>query len=520
MKKLSLDLSLKIYVLFYIVLMLTYVSTWGFAPGGGEWPSYSFPVASILYEFDFAVSSNTLEYFKKLFPEYVRFFQDENLNKALLHFSGYKTIDGTKTLVWYFPIYAILALPFILFLKLINLPTSLGFTYLNVASIAILLLLIIKYIKIPSFEKIFLVILISCNPILFYVKHINGEPLIYSLIGISIVFWLSKKYYRSAFSISLAGAMNPIVMVIGFGIIFSFFYELLKSNDFKIVNSIKTNIISILILGLCFIVSILPMFYNYYHTGHINLSAGMLESFGTSLPYDQSNAIFARFIAYFTDLNFGFFAYYNLFLVFAFIMFVLSIFKKHSEYLKLSAIFLVIVFLYSLVIHINCGMSGIARYNAWSAVIIIFAVLIYLQDFFRDKALKIVKGILIFFMLLNFYIVAEYIKSPTMYVYFTKIAYQVLKYAPSLYNPLPSTFNSRVNHIDGGYFYETPIAFIDRQGYVRKILASKKDIEALNASYIALDEKSKEKWQKEIDTLTEKESYLNFRKNYKIIENK
>ena len=70
MKKFSLDLSLKIYVLFYIVLMLTYVSTFGFAPGGGEWPSYSFPAASILYEFDFAISSNTFEYYNPLSDAY------------------------------------------------------------------------------------------------------------------------------------------------------------------------------------------------------------------------------------------------------------------------------------------------------------------------------------------------------------------------------------------------------------------------------------------------------------------
>lgn len=510
MKKLSVDSSLKIYVIIYFIAMLIYASKFGYGLLGGEWSSYIFPIASIIYEFDISIGKDTAQYFKELFPEFSVY-----IDSGVYNFSIFTTKDGLRELVWYFPIYAIFSIPFVLILKLFSLPASLGIVYLNVVSIVALLLLTIKYIKLPNFEKIFLILLLSINPILCYANIIMGETFIYSLLGISIVFWLSKKYYSAAFAISLAGAMNPVVMVLGFAIIFSYFYDLFSKNNFKIIKSIKNNIISILKLGLCFIISIVPMLYNIYHTGYINLSRELFKRYNY-----QQDTVSARFIAYFTDMNFGFLPYYNLFFMLAFVMFVLAILKKHIKFLELALIFLIIVFMYSLVWHINCLMFGISRYNAWSAVLIIFMVLYYLKDFFTNIILKIVRAILLIFMFINFYFVFSNITYPVLPGYFLPFVEKILIHTPEIYNPLPSTFNARVNHIDGGYDYKTPIVFKDKNGYVRKILASKKDIEALNVSYIAIDEKSKQKWQNEINTLGEKESYLNFRKKYKIIEKK
>ncbi len=38
---------------------------------------------------------------------------------------------------------------------------------------------------------------------------------------------------------------------------------------------------------------------------------------------------------------------------------------------------------------------------------------------------------------------------------------------PELYNPLHSTFNSRVNHIDGGYSYNLPIYYMAQEESVK-----------------------------------------------------
>jgi asparagine N-glycosylation enzyme membrane subunit Stt3 len=36
-------------------------------------------------------------------------------------------------------------------------------------------------------------------------------------------------------------------------------------------------------------------------------------------------------------------------------------------------------------IHINSGMSGIARYNAWGAVILIFAVVLFFDEILMEQ---------------------------------------------------------------------------------------------------------------------------------------
>lgn len=50
-----------------------------------------------------------------------------------------------------------------------------------------------------------------------------------------------------------------------------------------------------------------------------------------------------------------------------------------------------------------------------------------------------------------------------------------MEYLPELYNPLPSTFNSRINHVDGGYDVEKnlPILYRDKKGNIRKALLSR-----------------------------------------------
>lgn len=76
------------------------------------------------------------------------------------------------------------------------------------------------------------------------------------------------------------------------------------------------------------------------------------------------------------------------------------------------------------------------------------------------------------FLLLIVYIYGPMGANKITYMSWTPIAQYVMDNFPSFYNPLHSTFNSRTNHVDGGYFYETPILYTTNEGYVRKILAS------------------------------------------------
>lgn len=134
-------------------------------------------------------------------------------------------------------------------------------------------------------------------------------------------------------------------------------------------------------------------------------------------------------------------------------------------------------------IHINSGMSGIARYNTWVSAIFIFAVCLFMEEILKKRRLIQTAYTLaaagICFTGLVVFRYGLYCASDTNYTYMTPVAEFILDKFPDLYNPLHSTFNSRTNHVDGGYYYETPIVYFAEDGYVRKILASEKDKDEL-----------------------------------------
>ena len=106
--------------------------------------------------------------------------------------------------------------------------------------------------------------------------------------------------------------------------------------------------------------------------------------------------------------------------------------------------------------------------------------------------------------------------STTSYVKFTPIAAWFLDNIPQLYNPLHSTFNSRTIHQDGGYSYETPVIYVAEDGYVRKVLATSEDRDAI-LSVLSAENGLNDELLASIDDLKEKESYLSFTKGMKIV---
>jgi hypothetical protein len=149
--------------------------------------------------------------------------------------------------------------------------------------------------------------------------------------------------------------------------------------------------------------------------------------------------------------------------------------------------FFINVLLYSIMVHINCGMAGIARYSSWAAVIMIFAVSINFNNIITGQNLKeISKVLLIASTIITGIVIFNYgpmSASNTACVKMTPLAQKVLNYVPILYNPLHSTFNSRVKNIDGGYNYKTPIVYCNNEGHVKKILATKNDKEEILNNY-------------------------------------
>lgn len=459
-----------IYLITFCIILLIYNSV-NIPIPAGEWDDYSLPIASIMNGNGFGISASDIETYKKIFPEWAEYIDGYSL-------SPFMTKDGAQ-MSWYFPVYAIVCIPFILLLQAIDLPTIFSFHYTNITLLMVSLIMVWKDLHIGEKRKALLIALLSANPIIFYIGWPSAEVLIYSALVAAFVSWYNQWYRRAAIFVSIAGMLNPTIMSIGFFMIAEYLFALLKSKNKEISwkNFLKDEWRRVVGYGCCYIVGLVPMAYNYYHTGHINLTASA-EWF---VPENEKTL--DRFISYLFDLNYGILPYFCVLLIIAIILCIPAVLRRRWRYLEWTIVFSVNVYLYSIFHHINSGMDGIARYNAWGIVPLLFAVcLFYDQVLSSQRVINCIKTALMLGICLTGIIVFvynPYKASNTFCFAFTPIAKGVLDNIPYLYNPLPSTFHCRTSHIDGGYFYKLPIIYFDEDMCARKILLDSSDAETL-----------------------------------------
>lgn len=501
-KKINIDAIIKVYLLVFFVVMFLYCSINTPMPTG-EWDDYSLPVASLLNDHNFSINDSDIVYYKELFGDLADWIGNYSL-------SGYVTKDGAGQMTWYFPTYSIACVPLTILLKIMKLPTIYAFYYTNLAVLTISLYCIYKFLAVSKERRLLLILATSINPICFYISWISAEVFIYSMLLVGLVFWYNRSFKRAAFFVSIAGMLNPTIMSVGIIMIVDYFYCLVKKKSTNWLTFFKDNIRDILLYGSCYIVGIIPMIYNYYNTGHINLTAS-LGAFSQG-----TEGVIQRAMAYLLDLNFGILPYYPVVLVIAVILMLFAFAKKEFRYLLWLVTFVINVLLYSIMVHINCGMSGIARYNAWGCLILLFAVIAVGGDLIIREEIQKIYNILISSGIIYIAIVVfaynPFLASNTTYLDFTPIAAFVLDKIPSIYNPLHSTFNNRVNHIDGGYEYKTPIIYCAEDGYVRKVLATAQDKEML-AKFCFSEDGDYEWFLAQTDQLTEEASYISVPKS-------
>lgn len=498
-----------IYILVYFIIVGIYCVTYGSTPTG-EWDDYSLPTVSIIKNHRFSITTDDVEAFKEFFPQWSTAIDNYEL-------SGYVAKNGGQ-MPWYFPTYSIVCIPMILLLRLLELPATYAFIFTNFAFIMVLLLVVYFYLKSSDICKLELIILLSVNPIIFYLTWVSAETFIFAILGIAMVFWYNKWYKRAAFFVSVAGMLNPTIMSIGIIMIIEYLLKIWVSRDKSdnIFYVIKNNIHELIKYAFCYIIGIIPMIYNYYNTGYINLTAAR---FGAT---NGRESIIDRFFAYIFDLNYGIFPYYPFILIIGLLLIILAIYNKHWRYIEWFVAFIVNVILYSIMVHINCGMSGIARYNAWGNVVLICAICLYFNEIVKqhiiNSSIQIALVVNVILIVIIVYHYGPMGANKTSYLKWTPIATYVIDHYPSLYNPLHSTFNSRTMHLDGGDIYETPIVYSGKDGYVRKILATSNNIEYLTENY-AFSNNDGEKWFfNQLSSLTEKEQYISIPKRYEILK--
>ena len=492
------------YILLFSAFILIICSIHQPAPTG-EWDDYFMPTVTLTSSHPHvSVYQDDIERAAHMYPQWANWIHNN------MKFSPFKT-KGGGMIPWYFPTYGIVCIPLATLL-----PSQISiysFTFTNFIVFALMLAIVFSKMKkkMKSESTFVLILLITLNPIIFYFNWISAEVFIYSLLASSLSFWYCKEYKKTALLISIAGSMNPVIMLAGIALIVNYFYDKIHQNQYcGIKNFVLQNFKETFLFGCCFLYSLLPFIYSLKACGRpfVLISGNGKTSFLEMPRY---------FFAYFFDLNYGFLPYFNAVFICCLILFFVSIFKRQWQFTFWMSIFFCVVFGYCRQAHINCGVSGISRYNIWSVLIALFAFSFYLNDFAGKYAKTVQKGCVAVTSILSFFIIANF--SPILaqkvpYTYFTPIARFFLDNIPSVYNPLFSTFYNRTVHVDDDYHLPTPICYVDNTGAVRKILATKNDSPNLNSKLFSQKDAENNWLKNKINSLKNKPGYISIPSKY------
>lgn len=428
----------------------------------GETDEALLPAVSILSSGNFGVSEAEKERAYSWFPEW----RDSLLQ---LNMSGRLDQRGEE-MSYYFPTYATVSSIVMGALKVLHLPVIHTFSLTNVLCLMGMLFLVNRHARLQGFPKLLLLIALSINPILAYIDWPSMEVLMYCLLCLTALYWCNHRYHVAAVLLSIAGTMNLTVMATGFFMIFDCLLTVANERSDKKFRYLLSQWKRIVLYGCCYLIVFIPFVYNYVQIGTVNIIIGgtLKNDPDTFLHWGDT---LARLWCYLTDLNLGYLPYYLPTMIAFAVLVVLSVIRHKRQPLLILGAWLLTMLCYSFFSHINCGMEGIARYNAWSSALILMAVFYLLPEEIRSilPSRKRLATIGLCFCVCftitstNFYL-SEWSSS----IEYTPLARLVLKNAPELYNPLYSTFNNRSNGIDGGYEITTPVVYTDE--WTNKIL--------------------------------------------------
>ncbi len=458
-------------IVYMIILLIIGISEPAYFVGETE--SYLLPAVSIMNEQDLGISASDVELSHRWFPAWASMLNVESL-------SGYTDRSG-QSLAFYFPTYSIVSVPILSMLHILRVSKMHAFVIANILILAIMLFLVEKQSKLSAKRKFILILALALNPSILYIYWASAEILIYALIALAMMYWVNRNYHRAAIFISIAGTMNPTVMAIGMVMILDYLIKLYISEHISSMRrglaAIKKNALRIIRYGSCYLIFLIPCIYFYYNIGRLFMITA-------STLGDVNNTLAGRFIAYLFDLNFGFLPYYPVMLLLLALMFIQGIVRKKAMNLFICIALLGTIFAYSFMYHINSGMCTISRYNAWATPILLYGV-IACCDFSRNRAISIVQEVAICLSValtaLILFLDGITFGTATSYLTFTPIAKYVMNNMPQLYDPLFSTFNNRVSHIDGGYYFSSMIIYENEEGDLRKALLRGIDASSLTA---------------------------------------
>lgn len=468
----------------------------------GESGSFTLLTVSLVETGDFVISEEDYQKAVQLFPShetYLDWYYHDFLPRDE-HGNAYP---------WYFGIYSFLCIPLFLILRLFQFDSIYSFAITNALLLSAALYLVYKECKLKDDQRLLLILFLGFSPIVQYINWQSYEVATYAFVICAMVYWFTERRKRAALFLSIAGTMNPTAMAFGVFMILEFFFARFQENKWKIHKFIMSCLCDwkqILEYAACFTPCLVPIgiTYMFFHRFNMVAMLGVTDVAG----------IVTRVLAYLFDLNLGFLPYIPIFLFLTVVVAFFAFKKKEWKYVFAFMGIVATIAGYSITSHINCGMTGIARYNVWTFPMITIMIFYALEKkiIFSEKRLVIFTEISSLVWCTAIIAVVAFSPYKGEYIYWSPMAEIVLEYMPQLYNPLPSTFNSRTKHIDGGYDISEPVFYIGKDGYVRKILIPT-DCEYNVRDKLLVNAEDQELFEREyrkIDISNSNYCYLNF----------
>lgn len=473
----------------------------------GESSVYALSTASLMYCRSIYITEETLSAVKEHFPVFARVAEWNFATNRLPS----NEVTGNRMVSYYFPAYSASVIPMSLILKSLEFDQSSAFVLTNALLLVFSLFAVYKYLQTDEKTKLLLLLALGVNPVIFYLMWSSAEVFMYTFVVLAMIFYFNKSYRRAAFFLTIAGSMNMVIMGFAPFLVLSYLIDLQKEHGVtrNILRTAANNISDVIKFSLSFSFLFLPFIHNYIASGGDSILTSVLSALeGLEVEVSSSRGFdflisyhpplgattFDRMLAYITDLNFGLLGWFPILLVFYLIVLVLSILRGNYKMLLPIAGHMLMMFAFSIMIHINAGMTGASRYIVWSAPIMIFVCIVGLSEiksnsdnpFFclLDKAmaklLRIKSIVVISAVLTTGILIGQagiHHHPMSQYMYMLPQAKFVLDRIPSLYNPLFSTFISRVHHRDGAYIYYVPVIYFDSRdsNQIRKMLVHQSD---------------------------------------------
>ena len=263
-----------------------------------------------------------------------------------------------------------------------------------------------------------------------YINWASAECCIYMFVALTLIFLHNRQYYRSSLCLALAATLNYCLFPLALVVFFWFLRDNREGFSFKPLRLRKDFAKKLLLFGCCF----LPVFHAVFSTYLQYGTVAVMSDMGTS------HYLWERFFTYLFDLNMGMIVYQPLFFILFLLSLPLILKRRDWELLALWLSLFGMVFCYSFMSHINCGMEGISRYGAWSVPVAVFAVVCVCERHVKSRVADFLIGSA---ALINALLLAIpiYHNHTTM----NSLACFVMDRCPSLYNPLDVIFTDRVS---------------------------------------------------------------------------